>query len=99
MSEHNTMRGPADATVCSAAPEEQRSGDEPQRSADSLSIEDVSVWYTQRGISHIVAWFDGRWSGTLCDTMWSGPPDDPSSTQRKVCKRCRERLKTAKKAC
>jgi hypothetical protein len=62
MSELNAMRGPADATVCSAAAGPQRPADEPHRSADTLQCPDCLAMIKAAKGEH---WCDN------CQVLWS----------------------------
>ena len=58
----------------------------------TVAIEDVKVWRTYGGISHVVTETDGHWTFTLCGSMWSGGVDAKDPVKRRVCRKCRHRL-------
>ena len=58
----------------------------------TVQIEDVTVWWTHAGISHVVLATDGHCTHTLCGSMCSGAPETEPPKKRRVCRKCRGRL-------
>lgn len=60
----------------------------------SVAIEQVKHWLKLCGVGHAVAEVRSGWSYTACNKMISGDPTG-TTPPRRICKRCRERLKVA----
>jgi hypothetical protein len=89
-----TASGSSDEIRCSGADGLPRGDDfNVQGTAKGLSIEDVPVWYTERGISHVVVSMQEGWTYTACECLVTTQPDEPGTKPKRICRRCREQLK------
>ena len=62
----------------------------------AVDIKDVKVWAVNKGVSHVVAEQTGAGTYTACQTLMWGDWRRKTRTRR-ICARCRERLKEATK--
>lgn len=59
-----------------------------------LTVEDVELWYIERGIGHVIDWAGNGMTHTLCDVLVMGANQNKKRPSR-VCRTCRERIAKA----
>ena len=64
---------------------------------EHLSIADVTRWLVYHGITHIVACERFGWTHTLCESLISYEGQNKKPHRARICRKCRERLATARK--
>lgn len=80
-------------SLCSGAKDDPAIEANVQGAAKGLSIEDVPVWYTERGIAHVVVSVHEGWTYTACECLVTTQPDEHATKPKRICRRCREQLK------
>jgi hypothetical protein len=65
-----------------------------------VKIEDVKYWLTLSGIGHVVFGTKNGWTVLGCCITLGQIAEDECETEipKRICKKCREKLKTATKA-
>lgn len=59
------------------------------------TLSDVTKWWTNCGINHVVTDAHQGYVFTLCGTMASGEPDEQDPKKLRMCRECRNRLPRA----
>jgi hypothetical protein len=59
-----------------------------------LTVDQVPLWAVERGIGHAVSARNGGYVMTACGT-WGNLNEQTAKTPKRICLKCRERLKDA----